>query len=163
MKGFMVGNGVTNWTYDTLPAMVEVAYWRSLLNQETYDKMKNEKCKYDGVEFDKNPSESCMSYVNFLTDDLMSKIDVYNIYGPCWPANVNVTTNNHHNTLAAYQSDSNKALKVVDGKLVTYKRFSSAYEYTPWLFRGKDIPNELPPCVFGGPLIDWANDANVRK
>jgi len=72
MKGFMVGNGVTNWKYDTLPATVEVAYWRSLLNQETYDKIKEEKCDYSGCRFDKNPSESCMSYVNFLTDDLMS-------------------------------------------------------------------------------------------
>jgi carboxypeptidase C (cathepsin A) len=29
-KGFMVGNGVTNWKYDTQPALIEMAYWHGL-------------------------------------------------------------------------------------------------------------------------------------
>lgn len=27
----MVGNGVTNWKFDTNPAMVDMAYWHSLM------------------------------------------------------------------------------------------------------------------------------------
>ena len=30
LKGFMVGNGVTNWRYDTDPAYIEMGYWHSL-------------------------------------------------------------------------------------------------------------------------------------
>ena len=30
LKGFAVGNGVTNYTYDCTPAYVEMAYWHSL-------------------------------------------------------------------------------------------------------------------------------------
>ena len=30
LKGMMVGNGVTNWKYDTIPAFIEMGYWHSL-------------------------------------------------------------------------------------------------------------------------------------
>ena len=32
LKGMMVGNGVTNWTYDTTPATADMAYWHSLIS-----------------------------------------------------------------------------------------------------------------------------------
>lgn len=32
LKGFMVGNGVTNWNYDTNPATVGMMYWHSMYN-----------------------------------------------------------------------------------------------------------------------------------
>lgn len=40
LKGFMVGNGVTNWKYDTLPAFVEMAYWHGLYDDDLYDQVK---------------------------------------------------------------------------------------------------------------------------
>ena len=46
LKGMMVGNGVTNWTYDALPATVDMAYWHSLISQETHDKIVKEQCDY---------------------------------------------------------------------------------------------------------------------
>lgn len=36
IKGFMVGNGVTDWKYDTSAGMVEMAYWHSMYNTKTY-------------------------------------------------------------------------------------------------------------------------------
>ena len=38
--GFMIGNGVTNWKYDTFVAFTETAYWFGLGSQENYDDMK---------------------------------------------------------------------------------------------------------------------------
>jgi carboxypeptidase C (cathepsin A) len=37
LKGILVGNGVTNWTYDATPATVDFLYWRSILDQGTWD------------------------------------------------------------------------------------------------------------------------------
>jgi carboxypeptidase C (cathepsin A) len=34
LKGFMVGNGVTNWKYDTLPAFTEIAYYNGLIEED---------------------------------------------------------------------------------------------------------------------------------
>jgi len=37
LKGFAVGNGVTNWNYDTTAAYVEMGYWHSLYDTDLYD------------------------------------------------------------------------------------------------------------------------------
>ena len=39
VKGMMVGNGVTNWTYDTMPATTDMGYWHSIMSQDMHDKM----------------------------------------------------------------------------------------------------------------------------
>jgi len=36
LKGFMVGNGVTNWAYDTNAAYLELAYWHSFIPDDFY-------------------------------------------------------------------------------------------------------------------------------
>ena len=95
---------------------------------------------------------------------LIEKVNIYNIYGTCWNANITPSVHDHHNTLSTYQTNSNMAMKMIDGQLRTHKRFSSSREYTPWLFRKHgDSPNELPPCTFGAPLIAWANSDKVRE
>jgi hypothetical protein len=85
LKGMMVGNGVTNWTYDTMPATVDMGYWRSIMSQEMHDNILAEGCDYSGIVFDKNPSESCMNYLNKYQDDI-ADINIYNIYGTCYGA-----------------------------------------------------------------------------
>lgn len=44
LEGFLVGNGVTNWNHDTIATMMDVAYYRSVLDVETYDKIVAGKC-----------------------------------------------------------------------------------------------------------------------
>jgi carboxypeptidase C (cathepsin A) len=39
LKGFAVGNGVTNWKFDTTPAFVDMGYWHSLYDTALYDKI----------------------------------------------------------------------------------------------------------------------------
>lgn len=44
LKGIMVGNGCTNWKYDTTPAYLEMAYWHGLYDDATYQSMKDNDC-----------------------------------------------------------------------------------------------------------------------
>lgn len=37
LKGFAVGNGVTNYNFDCTPAYVEMAYWHSLYSDTLRD------------------------------------------------------------------------------------------------------------------------------
>lgn len=157
----MVGNGVTNWTYDTMPATVTELYWRSLISQQLHDNITAAKCDYSMIEFGANISQECEDYLNKF-NGLIDKVNIYNIYGPCWSANITPGVHDHHNVLSAYRSDSNMAVKMIDGQLKTHKRFSSSREYTPWTYRKSDDTNELPPCTFGEPLIEWANNEKVR-
>ena len=57
IKSMIVGNGVTNWTYDTMPATITELYWRSLVSQQLHDNITAHKCDYSKVEFGGMPSE----------------------------------------------------------------------------------------------------------
>jgi hypothetical protein len=62
----MVGNGCTNWTYDTTPAMLNMTYWHALYNTELHDKMVEDTCDYSMVAIDNGASlnEKCASYLD---------------------------------------------------------------------------------------------------
>ena len=49
-KGFMVGNGVTDWKYDTTPAFIEMSMWHGLIKRDLYDKMMQCNWAYIGVD-----------------------------------------------------------------------------------------------------------------
>jgi carboxypeptidase C (cathepsin A) len=61
LKGFMVGNGVTNYTYDCTPAYVEMGYWHSLYNTQLYDDMQAAGCNYGG--YPMNTTSECIGYL----------------------------------------------------------------------------------------------------
>jgi len=46
LKGMMVGNGVTNWKYDTIPAFIEMSYWHSFYSKKDYDSYKENECDF---------------------------------------------------------------------------------------------------------------------
>lgn len=54
----MVGNGVTDWKYDTTPAFVEMAYWFGLTDDKLYSDIKN-KCDLTYFEFQEKLSDEC--------------------------------------------------------------------------------------------------------
>jgi len=83
----MVGNGVTNWTYDTMPATLTMGYYHALMNDELWDKMQKDKCDYSLIEFNKFPSADCMGYLDTF-NNLTEKIDIYNIFKPVYPGSL---------------------------------------------------------------------------
>jgi len=60
LKGFMVGNGVTNYDYDCTPAYIEMGWWHSLYSQELRDKMEAAKCDFGGMP--SRASAECRGY-----------------------------------------------------------------------------------------------------
>lgn len=82
LKGFMVGNGVTNWEYDTTTAFINMSYWHSLMNTELHDKINDANCDFGGPYMQKATDE-CIGYLNEF-DSLVSDINVYDIFGTCW-------------------------------------------------------------------------------
>mmetsp|Transcript_63889 Transcript_63889/g.88218 ORF Transcript_63889/g.88218 Transcript_63889/m.88218 type:complete len:384 (-) Transcript_63889:87-1238(-) len=139
LQGFMVGNGVTNWHYDTSAAYIEMAYWHSLYDTELYNKIHEHNCDFGGVAME-NLTARCLAY--FLEfQQLVSDVNIYDIYGTCWGLG------------DAPQLYSNK------------KSFTAA-DYTPWAFRAPTQEEHrltgLPPCTFGNPIIDYLNSSEVR-
>ena len=44
--GFIVGNGVTNWKYDTVTAYLEMGYWHGLYDDTVYGLLNDESCNF---------------------------------------------------------------------------------------------------------------------
>lgn len=148
LKGFMVGNGVTNWTYDTQPAYVEMAYWHSLYDTTTYELMKNNSCDFDL--WNTNLSDICLGLLdkfNYAVKD----VNVYNILGKCYglpddPA-------------------ERHGMTMIKGEQKHYKRGFTAADYTPWVkHRQSRLGDDgLPPCVYGIPVTDYMNSPDLRR
>jgi hypothetical protein len=90
----MVGNGVTNWTYDTYPAYMNMAYWHSLASQDLRDEIKKAGCDYSDILF-KNLTPQCGTLFSEF-QEMTNNINVYNILGKCWPAQSGTSFFTHH-------------------------------------------------------------------
>jgi len=82
LKGFMVGNGVTNWKYDTTPAFVKMGYWHGLYDDDLYNVIKD--CDYSYYRFDSakvtGDCKTAMDRFNTLT----GAINGYDVFGKCY-------------------------------------------------------------------------------
>ena len=60
-------------------------------------------------------------------------------------------------------------MTAVNGQIKSYKKSFTAADYTPWAsYRQRRAAKnggvgEVPPCVYGDPLLAWMNQADVRK
>jgi len=82
LKGFAVGNGVTNYKYDCTPAYVEMGYWHSLYSDELRDALISNQCDFSGTEL-QNTTPVCMDLLNEF-ETLVADVNVYNIFGTCY-------------------------------------------------------------------------------
>jgi carboxypeptidase C (cathepsin A) len=49
LKGFIVGDGVTNWNYDTTPAFIEMAFWHGLYDIDMYNEKNSLSCDFSNL------------------------------------------------------------------------------------------------------------------
>lgn len=121
LKGFMVGNGVTNWKYDTDPAAFEMSYWHSLTDRADYDAFYDNNCdfSYRGPE----PTGVCKEISDRFQNLFYNNVNIYDIFGHCW-----IPSAEHPYLYGA----SEMGLRVVRGQIQPYKRAYTFKDYTPW-------------------------------
>jgi carboxypeptidase C (cathepsin A) len=136
LKGFAVGNGVTNYKYDCTPAYVEMAYWHSLYNDELYEAFKSNNCDFSGTRL-QNATPTCLNLLGQF-EDLVSEVNVYDIFGICYGPEPNPQMYN-----------------------AKKENVYTAADYTPFLQRSNRA-NMLPACTFGNPILDYLNRSDVR-
>jgi carboxypeptidase C (cathepsin A) len=137
LKGFAVGNGVTNYKYDCTPAYVEMAYWHSLYNDELYEAFKSNNCDFSGTRL-QNATPTCLNLLGQF-EDLVSEVNVYDIFGICYGPEPNPQMYN-----------------------AKKENVYTAADYTPFLQKSNRA-NMLPACTFGNPILDYLNRSDVRE
>jgi hypothetical protein len=116
----MVGNGVTNWKYDGVPAYFHMAYYFGLVDDKFY-KAANAECDFSYYNFylGSNLSDECNDYMdqfNAITAD----INVYDVLGKCYVTTEKFSTYRTHNEKTIL-NDAKKGLLTAD-------------RYTPFLY-----------------------------
>ena len=150
IKGFAVGNGVTNWEYDTTQAYVDMAYWHSLMDEAMHDKFVELNCDWN-MPYMLNVSDDCMNlYSEF--DSLVADVNVYDIFGTCWG-------------LGPFPQEGTPSM-YGEKHSDFHQKFVTPADYTPWVAGPKKHDpkklQELPPCTFGSELLDYMNSKEVR-
>ncbi|CAG9336337.1 unnamed protein product [Blepharisma stoltei] len=76
--GFAVGNGVTDWNYDTTPAFMRMAWYYGLIGFNMYNKLVQ-----DCNNLNDWNSENCQNDTEYIYDSVLPNINIYDIYGQC--------------------------------------------------------------------------------
>jgi len=167
LKGMLVGNGVTNWKHDTISAMMSTAYYRSIMDMETWDELNENNCT--GKSYFDNWSKKCVHLYVAWRKSVMD-VNIYNIYGKCYTKKNSATLN------------SSLSLAEVDGVPMEFQEELTADDYTPWVkwsmgaratavgegiatLSGEPEKEEMgiPPCTYAGPFVQLLNRKDVRQ
>jgi serine carboxypeptidase-like clade 2 len=82
LKGMIVGNGCTDWTYDCNPATIEIAYGRAMYSTELYNTIMQGNCSNNLGEFKDTEDEVtqlCSDAIDEMTKSI-THYDFYNMY-----------------------------------------------------------------------------------
>lgn len=77
LKGIAVGNGCTDWSVDTTPALLQMGFTHSLYGYDMYSNF----TKYDCIQ--ENAPEECNDSLNNFYNDILNNVDIYDIYAKC--------------------------------------------------------------------------------
>lgn len=143
LQGMIVGNGATNWHYDTTPAFVEMGYWHGLYDDALYETITKNGCEAQYSRFAEAITPECFEAL-LRFEALVADINVYDVYGECYMEDTLLGAEMYEGSAVA-DDGVDKKKKTVG---ITME------DYTPWLFRTqaegqkKRLMN-LPKCTFG--------------
>lgn len=80
LKGFLIGNGVTNWKYDTTPAFIKMGYTHGLISLDLQDRLVAAEC--DFAEMGAKPLSKTCRELSHEFNKAVAHVYPYDIYRP---------------------------------------------------------------------------------
>jgi hypothetical protein len=147
LKGFIVGNGVTDYRYDMKKKYyLDMAFWYGLIATKLWQDLMDNQCWLDV------PPNQCNEWLGWVNGNT-TNVNIYDVFGKCWP------TTSPSSILKTPGNEAEKKLKTT----------FTAFEYTPFIkstlytLRSDDQPAKLvPECAYTAPLIQYMNNDTVR-
>eukprot|EP00350_Pseudokeronopsis_sp_OXSARD2_P000711 CAMPEP_0170543952 /NCGR_PEP_ID=MMETSP0211-20121228/2893_1 /TAXON_ID=311385 /ORGANISM="Pseudokeronopsis sp., Strain OXSARD2" /LENGTH=400 /DNA_ID=CAMNT_0010847485 /DNA_START=251 /DNA_END=1453 /DNA_ORIENTATION=+ len=150
LKGFMVGNGCTNWNYDTTPAGMQMTYWHGFYSDTIHDIFEENDCYDQFTAYSTETSLVCLeAFIEY--ENQMTYTNPYNLYGPCSGA--------EPDTL-----ESPNGVEENDGKPKVRK--ARLLDKTPWYgetkIPGREKLMQTVTCTYDDALYNYMNLPEVR-
>jgi len=164
LKGWLIGNGCTNWSYDCMPATVNTTYNRAIIGDAIFDNMTASECDYSGFEFGDPNTPVCTDLLNQAAQDL-SAVDRYNLYEPA---------SETPGTMCTLDENEQTRQSLIEGKPQTTPRrpfekykFTGSYTRLDRAMKGfkasASKTDYKTSCLGGDPLTSYMNSALVRE
>lgn len=152
LKGFAIGNGITDWHFDAQPATYEAFREFNLIPPELLDLFKQFNCTYDVAT---NPvNDPRCSQFEDRAQLLISGLNPYDVYRTTYGMGSSAAQKKR--VLEETHGES-----IVGDEVKRYQRGVRLEQYTPWI---KDHPflKSAAKATFGDPMGDYLNRADVR-
>ena len=145
-KGFMVGNGATDYILDVWPAYVPTLYNFQMIPKSLYDTFNANNCffSFNDVLQDQ-PSQICIDTFNEINAMTTDHVNWYDLYRPVYPE-----------ALKRMKSEPRYGEVEINGEIKKYKRGKTIKEYTPW------VKGANEDIILGMTLSDYINQQEVR-
>ena len=144
LKGIAVGNGATDWKYDTTPSYLPMAYNHQLMDTKLHNTLVENGCEwYFRDVLPAKTSEVCEEALKTFNKNT-ARINWYDIYRKVYDGGLNTQSVGE---------------TVINGEKRLYKRGYKMTDYTPWL---KDVYGDSAP-ILGDYVSDYLNREDVRE
>ena len=80
LAGIAVGNGVTDWTVDTTPALMKMLWTHGMLSPYWNAQLKQQCDNYNDFS-----SYGCQNITDLIYREIIPDLNIYGIYGTCFP------------------------------------------------------------------------------
>ena len=144
----MVGNGATNWSYDSPPSFPATASNFNVIPYHLFKTFEDNECHFyfDDV---RPASKSPICIATWARiQEVTSQLNWYDLYREV----------DHGSSLKSQSKWDRYGQTEIDGKVHFYKRGMTMSEYTPW---AKHIVDN--GTTYGDYLTDYMNRPDVRK
>lgn len=140
----MVGNGATDWDFDSMPSFPETVWQFNLIPPSLYNQYRLNECEvyFRGVYDDIIPPMSLKCQTLWLKmQQTTSALNWYDLYRQTYDSNV-------------LKGEARLGSTFIEGEEKTYKRGMTMSEYTPW---AKHLLKENDDIVLGDYVSDYMN------
>ncbi len=148
LKGILVGNGVTDWKYDTTPALLEFGFTHAIYSPE----LRN---KYIRVCSNSQNDPECKQVEEEIIKSF-EKINIYDIYRTCVNSNNSTDNKNNISTLSILDEE------YIDNKNVISNK-KNKFQYTPWVMKRKDDINSNSKKNYSSTFNQSQNEDNLKS
>ncbi|CDW86436.1 carboxypeptidase c (cathepsin a) [Stylonychia lemnae] len=146
LKGFIVGNGATDWDLDIYPAYPEVLYNFNMIDKDLLANFKQSDCHYYFNDVKKYPNKPECAAMWKTIQDARGNLNWYDLFRTEVPKG------------PILQAVNREGSVMIDGVEKTYTRGFTMQEYTPW---AKHLLTDTPH-VLGQSLSDYVNSQGLR-
>lgn len=159
LKGYIVGNGATNWDIDISPAYPEVVYNFNIIPKTLLDTFEANDCHYYFNDLKvHNNSKLCNDTWEEI-NDLAADLNWYDLYRKVYP-DEGLLAKRAKGGKVLLKGDNRLQSVNVNGEEKTYKAGMTMKEYTPW---AKHISEKASHPLLGAYMSDYINRPDVRQ